>query len=215
MSVQVGWSRDSGVLVGSLVGRIDSSNSVECADALRSGVGDDEQSLILNLSGLDYISSAGLRVLLMMAKKFMGTGQAFGLCELPGRINEVITASGFGDIISVHGSQSAAVATIAGTAAPQESAAEKPPDDTIALPSSIDMDIVGDNLSDIATFTIEKHELANPALPAELREKAYAAISRALWEEMEVILARHQEVLAGLFQTGAEALDAVLSREDD
>ncbi len=215
MSVQVGWNRDSGILVGSLVGRIDSSNSVECADALRSGIGDDERSLILNLSGLDYISSAGLRVLLMMAKKFTGTGQTFGLCELPARISDVITASGFGDIISVHESQNAAVAAAGGVAPTQKPAAEKAPEDTVALASSIDMGILGDNVSDIATFTIEKHEFANPALPADLREKAYAAISSALWEEVEVILARHKKLLAGLVQTAATTLDAVLASEDD
>lgn len=113
MSVEVGWSRDSGILVASLVGRIDSSNSRECADVLRSGIGSDDQSLILNLSQLDYISSAGLRILLMTAREFEGPGQAFGLCELSSGISEVIKVGGFADIISVYESQTAAVAAVA------------------------------------------------------------------------------------------------------
>ena len=102
-----------------------------------------------------------------------------------------------------------------GVAPTQKPAAEKAPEDTVALASSIDMGILGDNVSDIATFTIENHEFANPALPADLREKAYAAISSALWEEVEVILARHKKLLAGLVQTAATTLDAVLASEDD
>ncbi len=113
MSVEVGWSRDSGILVANLVGRIDSSNSGECADALRAGMGDDDQSLVLNLSRLDYISSAGLRILLLTSREFEGPGQSFALCELSGGISEVIRVGGFSDIIPVYDTQADAVAAIA------------------------------------------------------------------------------------------------------
>lgn len=216
MSVRVSWARDSGIPVASLSGRVDSGNSVECADALRSGIGDDDQSLILNLSRLDYISSAGLRVLLMMAKKFTEPGQAFGLCELSGGINEVITVSGFADIIPVYGSQDAAVAAIAGDAAPREPAtgapaSGEPTERAIELRNSVDMDVLGENISDIARFTIEKHEFNHPALSAAQREKAYSAITGVLWERVEAVMIRRSQFLAGMFQSAATTLEDVLA----
>lgn len=211
MSVQVKWSRDSGTLVASLAGRIDSANSVDCADALRSGVGNDDQSLILNLSRLEYISSAGLRVLLMMAKKFTGPGQAFGLCALSAGVSEVVAVYGFAEIISVYQSQDAAVAAIAGAGEPREPATGEPTEGTIELTSSIDMDILGDNISDIARFTIEKHEFTNPSLSSAHREKAYAAITGVLWEEVERIMQRRKRFLADM---AAATLEDVLARAD-
>ena len=41
--------------------------------------------------------------------------------------------------------------------------------------SAVDMEIVGDNISDIAEFTIEKHEFRNDnTLSSEVREEAVA-----------------------------------------
>ncbi len=215
MSISVDWSTVSGIRVASLAGRIDSDNAVECADALRSGIGDDDSSLVLNVSRLEYISSAGLRVMLMMAKKFTGPGQAFGICELTPGVHEVFVLSGFAEIIALHDSQDAAVAAIAGDAAPPEPAAAPPEQGAVALKSSVDMDILGDNLSEIAQFTIEKHEFSNPALSKELREKAYTAISKVLWEEAEELMRRRRKILAGLFESAAATLENVLADADD
>ena len=123
MSVKVGWSRDSGVLVANVTGRIDNANSSECEQMLRSGVGDEEQSLVLNLSRLSYVSSAGLRILLLMAREFTGPNQAFGLCELSSGVSEVIHVSGFAGIMSVYESQAAAVEAIAASKTPPSAAA--------------------------------------------------------------------------------------------
>ncbi len=214
MSFSVSWSKVSEISVASLSGRIDSGNSVECADALRAGIRDDDRSLVLNLSGVDYVSSAGLRVMLMMAKKFTGPGQAFGICGLTPGVSEVFSMSGFADIIAIHDSQDAAIAAIAGEAPPPEPAAGAPSQGGVALKSSIDMDIVGDNLSEIARFTIEKHEFSNPDLSEALREKAYTAITEVLWDEAERIMQRRNKILAGLFESAAATLEKVLADAD-
>lgn len=209
MSVKVGWSRDSGILVGTVSGRIDSANSSECAELLASRAGGGEQSLILNLSRLSYISSAGLRVLLLTAKRFTGSGRAFGLCELSPGVGEVIHVSGFADIIPVYESQGAAVEAIGSAAA--AGTVEPPPAGGIELKSAIDMEIVGENISDIAHFTVEKYEFANAALPPELREKAVSAISSVLWDAVEEVLEHRRRLRAGMFSKAAAALDDVLA----
>lgn len=215
MSIEVAWSRDCGTLVATLAGRIDGANSIECADALRSGIRDDEPSLILNLSQLEYIGSAGLRVLLLTARKFTRPGQGFGLCELSPRVGDVVTVSGFADIISVYGSQRDAVAAIAAGKQARTPATTEPADGGIRLQRSVDMDVLGENLSDIATYTIEKHEFTNPALSAGLREEAYTAITGVLWEEVERIMRRREEILAGMFQRAVATLEEVLARADE
>jgi anti-sigma B factor antagonist len=58
------------------------------------------QSLILDFKGLEYISSAGLRVLLGAQKKMNGIGsmKLVGICE---DVMEVLEMTGFADILTI------------------------------------------------------------------------------------------------------------------
>ena len=58
------------------------------------------QSLILDLKGLEYISSAGLRVLLGAQKKMqkIGSMKLTGVCE---SVMEVFEMTGFADILVI------------------------------------------------------------------------------------------------------------------
>lgn len=68
----------------------------------------------MDFSEVPYIGSAGLRVLLMTARRFSGDGNGFAICQLRRPITKVIRASGFDGIISVYDSADAAVAAISG-----------------------------------------------------------------------------------------------------
>ncbi len=116
MAMDLSWSRDSGIRIATISGRIDSANSMDCHEALGSGVGDDDRAMLLDMGGIRYLSSAGLRVLLMLAKKFTGPGKTFAVCALEDHISDVITVSGFSQIIRVFGSRTEAVGAISGTA---------------------------------------------------------------------------------------------------
>ena len=113
MALNVSWARSDGVLVARLAGRVDTAGSMECARILREATESDEPSLVLNLSELTFLSSAGLRLLLMTARKFGGPGRSFALCDISAQIMEVIRISGFNQILSVHGSEAAAVDFVA------------------------------------------------------------------------------------------------------
>lgn len=133
MDLQVSWSRDTGVLVASLSGRVDSSNSEAFHEALKEGMPEGERTLALDCGRLTYMSSAGLRILLELARRFRGPGKAMGLCGLPESIDSVVRLSGFDKIIPVHESISDAVAAISskvGAAkphdAPEEADVEEP-----------------------------------------------------------------------------------------
>jgi anti-anti-sigma factor len=62
-----------------------------------------EKKLILNLANVEYVSSAGLRVFLMIAKTSNKHACEFVLCEVNENILSVIEMSGFGSILTIKG----------------------------------------------------------------------------------------------------------------
>ncbi len=217
MAMELDWSRDSGVLIATVSGRIDSANSMDCHEALGAGIGPDDQSLLLNMAGITFLSSAGLRVLLMLAKKFTRPGKTFALCELEDHINEVITVSGFSQIIQIHGSQAEAVGAIAGTgSAPEDTAAEaKQPAAPPALRNPLDMAVVGENIADIANYTVEKYEFVNSPLAEGMRAEAVLELSTLLWKQVERAIERRKRFRAELFQSAETALQDIVAQHGD
>lgn len=69
-----------------------------------------ERTIVVNLSGLSYISSAGLRIFLVSAKKLKSLGGKFLLCSLGGMVKEVFVMSGFADILSIYDTEEKALA---------------------------------------------------------------------------------------------------------
>ena len=88
MAAQIKWSRREGILIAAPIGRIDGNNYIEVQNALESGIDPDEHAMILDFAQLGYISSAGLRVCLIIAKKFNPEGKAFGICNLSESIRD-------------------------------------------------------------------------------------------------------------------------------
>lgn len=100
--------QDAGVVVAP-VGRIDGSNAMHFQEALLKEVGDGEGALVVDLGGLDYISSAGLRVLLLAAKRLQPSERSFSLCNVRTHILEVLNISGFSEILKIHESRELAL----------------------------------------------------------------------------------------------------------
>ena len=107
--MEISAERDGGAVIARAGGRIDSSNSREFHSGLEAVVADDASAVVLDFEDVDYISSAGLRVILLLAKRLKGSGTEFALCSMNESIREVFTISGFDKIIPIHGSVSEAV----------------------------------------------------------------------------------------------------------
>jgi anti-anti-sigma factor len=105
--------RHGTVLVASTEDRIDGVNAREFQDALQAAISDDDSAVVLDLERLTYISSAGLRVILLVAKTLQRQDKQLAVCSLGGPVREVFEISGFDRIIQTHESQSEAVATLA------------------------------------------------------------------------------------------------------
>lgn len=81
----------------SLEGRLDTISAPEFESFLN-GNYDANKSLVVNCEKLVYISSAGLRVLLIAQKKSKGNMKLTNVCEL---VMEVIQMTGFADILVI------------------------------------------------------------------------------------------------------------------
>ena len=215
MPAQVKWSRREGILIAAPIGRIDGNNYIEVQNALESGIDPDERALILDFAQLGYISSAGLRVCLIVAKKFTPEGKAFGICNLSASIREVVTVSGFHGIMSIYDSQSAAVEAVTGKAdvGGAEEAAQAP--STIPVRDSVDFDIIGENIQHIANFTIEKYEYQNDrTLSLKTREAVVAGITNALWMYIERLKTRRKQLLMEMFKSAESVLERVVTKSE-
>ena len=93
-------TQEQNTLTISLEGRLDTSSSPELEDVLDSSL-DGIQNLVFDLSRLEYLSSAGLRVILS-AQKRMGQQQGeMKLCHLNDTVKEILDVTGFSDFLTI------------------------------------------------------------------------------------------------------------------
>lgn len=95
-------------------GRIDSDTAgtfeAGCASLIDAG----PTKVVVDFAGVDYISSAGLRALLVAAKKAKSIGGALTLCGLQGSVAKVMSVSGFDEMLGAHAGVSEAAAALEG-----------------------------------------------------------------------------------------------------
>jgi len=109
MSVQVKWERKDGILIAMLIGHIDSSNADRFRRIVESGIDEEDHALILDFERVFFISSAGLRISLIISRKFNESGKKFGVCALSDPIRNVLAISGYDQIIPIYDSRAAAI----------------------------------------------------------------------------------------------------------
>jgi anti-sigma B factor antagonist len=97
MTIEI--KKNSKEMTVEVVGRLDTITAPVLEKTLNENLGSVE-SLILDLKGLEYISSAGLRVLLSTQKKMKNNGsmKLVGVCE---DVMEVLEMTGFADILTI------------------------------------------------------------------------------------------------------------------
>jgi len=92
---------EQGHVVLEVTGRLDASTTQEFEKSSADSITQDSCRMVLDLSGLEYISSAGLRNLLVLARKLRSGGGTLTLCNLSGIVEEVVNISGVQKIIPV------------------------------------------------------------------------------------------------------------------
>lgn len=86
-------------LVVSPAGRLD-TNTAAAFEAELMKLAGDSANIVMDMSGLDFVSSAGLRVILLLAKKNRAAKGKLRFAALQDAVEEVFTMSGFSSMFS-------------------------------------------------------------------------------------------------------------------
>ncbi|MCW7754254.1 STAS domain-containing protein [Desulfobotulus sp. H1] len=103
--------KKEGAVIVSVQGRMDAVTSPAYENAMKELI-EKESLFILDCNGLDYISSAGLRVILATAKTLKGKSGKIVMANVNGTVREVFDISGFGSIFTMYDSTDAALADL-------------------------------------------------------------------------------------------------------
>lgn len=107
MEISTRTSNDTHIVA--IAGSMDSTTSPEAQKAL-DGVLAVASKVALDFTKLDYISSAGLRVVLGAAKTLLASRGSLGIFGLNPSVREVFEISGFSTILAVYPSEAEALA---------------------------------------------------------------------------------------------------------
>lgn len=102
---------ENGITIIEISGKMDTAISPAVHEKLVALRSEDGSNVLLNLSRLDYMSSAGLRALLALAKQLEKEGGALRICNLNKVVQEVFEIAGFNSILKVFPSESEALAS--------------------------------------------------------------------------------------------------------
>ncbi len=98
------------VLVVTLVGRLDTNTSPQLEKLLAEKLeADPVKGLVIDFEPTEYISSAGLRVLLMAAKKMKSGGGKLILCAMSEHVQEVFDIAGFTPVFNIEADRALAI----------------------------------------------------------------------------------------------------------
>ena len=97
MTIEIKKNADQ--LTIDVVGRLDTITAPALEKTIDESIASTE-NLVLNFKGLEYISSAGLRVLLAAQKKMqrVGSMKVVGVCD---DVMEIFEMTGFADILNI------------------------------------------------------------------------------------------------------------------
>ena len=98
-----------GSLVVAPVGRVDSTTSDALERALAAAVDGGARRMVVDFTGVTYISSVGLRVLLVVAKRMRTERGTLVLCGLGDAVRQVFDLAGFLPLFTVEPTRELAV----------------------------------------------------------------------------------------------------------
>ena len=93
-------TQENGTLTLTLEGRLDTTTAPQLQDVLIPAF-DETHDIKLDFAKLAYVSSAGLRVLLMGQKTAKAKGASMTLAGVSGEIMEVFEMTGFADMLTI------------------------------------------------------------------------------------------------------------------
>jgi anti-anti-sigma factor len=102
--MEISRKEEGGIVFVTIKGRLDADNAVEAEKTVNNVLEGDTNRILFDLSALDYLSSAGLRVLLGAAKEMKRRDGKIVLCSLTEFVKEIFEVSGFEALIPIEDS---------------------------------------------------------------------------------------------------------------
>ncbi len=97
-------------------GRLDGIYSSAFANQVGALITGTKPKVLIDFTNIDFVTSAGLRAVLLLMRKAMASGGAFALCGVNDQVREVLAISGFAEIFTVHSGRAEGVAALAAQA---------------------------------------------------------------------------------------------------
>ncbi len=103
--------RNDEVLILGPSGRIDTENSTVLLGKITQVINGGVRNLLLDLSAVTYVSSAGLRVLVMTAKRLANSGGKLVLAGMNAQVRTIFEISGLTSILTLHSTKAEALSS--------------------------------------------------------------------------------------------------------
>lgn len=100
-NMKITINNDNNGVVVHVAGRLDSDTAIAFEKDLAEYLESPTQSLIIDFADLDYISSAGLRVIMKTGKVFNNIAPDFMICCMQDHIIEIFEISGFDNFVTI------------------------------------------------------------------------------------------------------------------
>lgn len=117
MSLNVRSFQENGVSVIEPDGRIDTPSAHELEEAINGELKTGSRRFLIDFAAVDYISSAGLRVLLMLGKKLIGAEERLVLCSMSRPVAEVFDIAGLATVFDIQAERGDAMRRLTVTSA--------------------------------------------------------------------------------------------------
>jgi anti-anti-sigma factor len=109
VALEIRQEQEGSVRVLTLSGRLDTETAADLELSLQDLLGAGERFFLLDLTGIGYVSSAGLRVLLGLAKQLDGGKGSLRLCGLSAAVRQVFDVAGFSKLFAIFPQRAAAL----------------------------------------------------------------------------------------------------------
>ena len=118
MGLEIAQEQQDDLRILALRGRLDTDTSADLELAVQDLLGAGARDFLIDLGEVSYVSSAGLRVLLALAKQLEGSKGRLRLCALGPAVQQVFEVAGFSKLFAILKDRATATATAGKPGAP-------------------------------------------------------------------------------------------------
>lgn len=107
--MDISEDRKADAVILALSGKLDATTAKTFEDRILGVINSGTQRLVVDLSQLDYVSSSGLRVFIIAAKRLQTVDGKIALCSMKDHVRHVFDLAGFSSMLSIYGSRDEAI----------------------------------------------------------------------------------------------------------